>query len=369
MLPVKPVSAIDCVSPAIEWTKRAMFRPFRWAKWWRIGLVGAAIGEMSSLSCNFNGGNWGELMKKRPDQHFQSVAATPFPSEVFAPIFATLFIGIIVLVFVHMYVASVLRFVYFDAVATGRFRLREGWSRWHGRGLRWFGFNLLLALTMIVVFVIIAAPLVLIGVGIYKAMGGAGVAIMALIGIPLGLFVMIMLAAFGVMIKDFAIPVMALQDVSAFAAFKHVIRTAWDRKGDHAGYIGVKILLAIAFGIAAAIVEGVLFLVILIPIIGAAIAGGVFGAASGGFDPQKILGNPALIAAIVLVMVLVVFFVMAVASIALAPGLFFFEAYVLTWYAQRFEPLWNLLYPPAPESPAAPEPVVAPTEPPPLPAV
>jgi hypothetical protein len=369
MLPVKPVSAIDCVNPAIEWTKRAMFRPFRWAKWWRIGLVAAAIGEMSSFSCNFNSGNWGEIMRKQPDQHFQAAASTPFPPGFFGPVFAVLFVGIIVLVFVHMYVASVLRFVYFDAVATGRFRLREGWSRWHSHGLRWFGFSLLLSLIVITAFVVIAVPVALVGVGIYKAMGGVGIAILALIGIPLGLVLLLVLAAFGVMVKDFAIPVMALQEVSAFTAFKHVIKMAWARKGEHAGYVGIKIVLAIAFSIAAAIVEVILFFIVLTPIIGAMIAGGIFGAAGGGFDPQKILGNPALIAAIFLVIVLTVFFVMAIAAIVLAPALFFFEAYVLTWYAQRFEPLWDLLYPPAPEVPAA-KPVIAPTEPPPpLPAV
>lgn len=368
MLPVKPVSAIDCVSPAIEWTKRAMFRPFKWAKWWRFGLVSAAIGEMSSFSCNFNGGNWGEIMKKQPGDHFQAAAASPFPAELFGPIFAVLFVGIIVLVLVHLYVASVLRFVYFDAVATGRYRLREGWSRWHSRGLRWFGFNLLLMVTVILAIVMIAVPLVLLGVGIYKALGGVGVGLMALIGIPVGLALLICLAALGVIVKDFAIPRLALEEITAFGAFKQAIKTAWVRKGEHAGYIGVKILLAIAFSIAAAIVEVILFLIVLTPIIAAAIAGGAFDAASGGFDPQKILQNPLLIASFVLGIILVIFFVMAVAAIILAPGLFMFEAYALTWYAQRYEPLWNLLYPPAPEP--APDPMpIAPNEPPPLPAV
>lgn len=369
MLPAKSVSAIDCVNPAIEWTKRAMFRPFKWAKWWRLGLVGAAIGEMSSFSCNFNGGDWSQIMKKQPDQHFQAAAANPFPPELFAPIFAVLFVGIIVLVFVHLYVAAVLRFVYFDSVSTGRFRLREGWSRWHSHGLRWFGFSLLLTLAIVAAIIAVAVPVALICVGIYKAGGGVAIALLAVIGIPLGLAALIVLAAFGVMVKDFAIPVMALQEVTAFAAFKHVIKMAWQRKGEHAGYIGIKIVLAIAFSIAAAIVEGIFFLVVLVPIIGAAIAGGIFGAANGSFDPQKILQNPALIASIVLIVILVIFLVIAVTAVVLAPGLFFFEAYVLTWYAQRFEPLWNLLYPPAPEPPPSPVPLVTPTEPPPLPAV
>jgi hypothetical protein len=368
MLPQTPISAVDCVGPALEWTKRAMLRPFRWAKWWRVGLLGAAVGELSSFSCNVNGGDWNEIMRKHPQQ-FQS-AASPFPTELFMPIFVTLFVSVIVLVFVHMYVASVLRFVYFDAVATGRFRLREGWSRWHSRGLRWFVFNLLLLLAFLALVTIIAVPAILLGVGIHKVAGGVGTVLLILVGIPIGLLLLLCLACAGVLLKDFAIPLMALEDITPFTAFKRVLTTAWHRKGEHAGYLGMKIVLAIGFGIATAIVETILLVILIIPIVVLVIAGGVLGASQGSLDPQRIFQNPVLIAGIVTVFVFVFFAVMALASLILAPGLFFFEAYVLTWLAQRYEPLWNLLYPAPPQPPAAPitEPI-PPTEPPPLPAM
>jgi hypothetical protein len=369
MLPQQPVSAVDCVGPAIEWTKRAMLRPFSWAKWWRVGLLGAAVGELSSFSCNFNGGNWSEITRKHPQQ-FQAAAANPlpFPPEVLTSIVGTLIIGITLLVLVHLYVASVLRFVYFDSVATGRFHLREGWARWHSRGVRWFLFSLLVMLVVLGAMAVILVPAILLGVAAHKAMGAGGVALLALIGVPIALVLLIVAACLGVLVKDFAIPMMALESMTPFAAFKRVIAIAWSRKGEHAGYLGMKIVLAIGFGIAVAIVQTILLVLMLIPIIGAIVAGGVLGAGHGTFDPQQILNNPALLALMVLAFVLLIILVMIITAVILAPGLFFFEAYVLTWYAQRYEPLWNLLYPAPPPPPAPVEPIVAP-EPPPLPAV
>jgi hypothetical protein len=359
MLPQNPVSAVDCVSPAIEWTKRAMFRPFSWAKWWRIGLLGAAVGELSSFSCNFDGGNWGEIMRRHPQQQqFQAAAVNPLP---FPPdVVTTLVIGICALAFAHLYVASVLRFVYFDAVATGRFRLREGWSRWHSRGLRWFLFSLALMIVVLCAMAVILVPAILLGVAAYKTMGGGGVALLALIGVPIGFVMIILAACVAVLVKDFAIPMMALENMTPLTAFKSVVVIAWSRKAEHAGYLGMKIVLAIAFGIAVVVLQA--------PLLGLMLAPTIAAVSNSGHGSLHTLDNPALFAFVSACM-LIFFVVATITAVILAPALFFFEAYVLTWFAQRYEPLWNLLYPAPPSPPPTPvEPVTTP-EPPPLPAV
>jgi hypothetical protein len=282
----------------------------------------------------------------------------------------TLIIGITALVFVHLYVASVLRFVYFDSVATGRFHVREGWVRWHSRGLRWFVFNLLVIVVVLAAVAAVVVPAIAFGVAAHKTMGSGGVALLALVGVPIALLLAVVAACVGILVKDFAIPMTALENITPWTAFKRVISTAWERKGEHAGYLGMKIVLAIAFGIAVAIVQFILMLIFLIPVIAAVIAGAVLGANHGNLDPQRIFANPVLVATLVLGVILVILLIIVITAIILAPGLFFFEAYVLTWFAQRYEPLWNLLYPAPPQPPPAPvtEPI-APTEPPPLPAV
>jgi len=348
MLPLKPVSAIDCVGPAIEWTKRAMFRPFRWAKWWRIGLVGLVAGELQSGGCGGNvpGGGWNP---GGGGEH-------PFPTidpAVIASILAVLIIGGAILVLVHLYVSSVSRFMLFDAVTTGRYRLRENWSRWHGHGLRWFGFKL--------VFLLIAGGagllLLLPFVGSIVAAKRAGMS--ALVGgvlvlVPVFLIGAVIAAVLFVLAKDFAVPIVALENEGVFRAFGRVLRMARARAGEYAAYIGVKILLTIAYSIALSIAIFVLAIAVLIPTVILAVALGVSGA---------LLKDPLLLAILGTLVVLGIFLLLFVVACLFAPAIFFFQAYVYTWFAQRYEPLWNLLYP------ATPAPVASAPEPPPMSAV
>jgi hypothetical protein len=66
---VPPRSAVDCVGPALDIAKNMMFKPFQWAKWWRIGLIGLATGEAAgSGACNFNPGDLSKLGEATRDK-------------------------------------------------------------------------------------------------------------------------------------------------------------------------------------------------------------------------------------------------------------------------------------------------------------
>ena len=349
MLPLKPVSAIDCVSPAIEWTKRAMFRPFRWAKWWRIGLVGLVAGELQGGGCGGNvpGGGW------NPGSGGEHPLPTIDPA-VIASILAVLIIGGSVLVLVHLYVSSVSRFMLFDAVTTGRYRLRETWSRWHSHGLRWFGFKLVFILITGGAALLLLLPFI--GSIVAAKRAGAGAMLGAvLVIVPVLLIGALIASVFFVLAKDFAVPIVALENEGVFRAFGRVLRMARARVGEFAAYIGVKILLTIAYSIALSIAIFVIAIAVLIPTVIIAVAAGVSGA---------LFKDPVLLAIVGTVAILGIFLLLFVIACLFAPAIFFFQAYVYTWFAQRYEPLWNLLYPPAAASPA---PVAtAPPEPPPL---
>jgi hypothetical protein len=354
MLPQRPASAVDCVSPAIEWTKRSLFRPFTWSKWWRIGLVGLLAGELSTANCsggNFNPGRAGS----------GSPSGIPGldPSVLWA-IIGVLVIGGVALVLVHLYLMSVSRFLLFDAVTTGRYRIREGWARWHDRGLRWFGFNLVFILCMCVLFLIILLPFL--GGIIAAKKAGAGAMIGAvLIAVPLFLLLALVAAVFYVLAKDFAVPIVALENEGVFSAFGRVLTMVRTRFGQFAGYIGIKIVLTIAYSIAFTIAIIVLMIPVVIIILAVAAAVGV--------TTPNIAQHPALLAWIITIGLVGVFLLLLVLALAFTPAIFFFQAYVYTWFAQRYEPLWNLLYPAPPQPPPAPaaEPI-SPSEPPPLPA-
>src|SRR5438270_6558358 len=145
----KPVSAVDSIGPASERTKDFMFRPFQWSRWWRLGVLGVATGEFAGSGCNPSGIS--DAIRGASQQHQQRFAGSVFPNLGLSPgqialMITVAVVGLFALVIVHLYIGSVLRFVLFDAVAAGRYRLREGWKLWHDRGIRYFGFQLVLIL-------------------------------------------------------------------------------------------------------------------------------------------------------------------------------------------------------------------------------
>jgi hypothetical protein len=192
--------------------------------------------------------------------------------------------------------------------------------------------------------------------------GPAAVIGAALIAVPFVVLIALIGSIFYVLAKDFAVPMVALEDQGVFSAFGRVLGMARARLGEFAGYIGMKIVLTIAYSIVFMI--AVVAVMIPVAIIGIAIAATV------GATAPNIAQHPALLAWMITVGIVGIFLLMFLLAIAFAPAIFFFQAYVYTWFAQRYEPLWNLLYPAPPQPPPAPatEPIT-PTEPPPLPAV
>src|SRR3954470_5185622 len=150
-IPLQPLSAVDCVRPAVSRTESILLHPIRWSRWWRLAMLGLATGEAATQSFNFNfpgGGDWSKIGEASGSSGSTPDVATfphiPGLSDArIALIITVLVLGILALVIVHLWVSSVARFMLFDAIATGRYRLREGWKRWGSHGFRYFLFQLL----------------------------------------------------------------------------------------------------------------------------------------------------------------------------------------------------------------------------------
>src|SRR5689334_19105569 len=120
MTPSAP-SAIDCVGPAFERVKWLLIKPFRWSVWWRLAVIALAIS-----GSGFN------VVFRIPDlisaTHRGRQDFSPWSDITQQPHFLALVILlaflVALLVFVHLYISSVLRFILFGAVATGSYRIR-----------------------------------------------------------------------------------------------------------------------------------------------------------------------------------------------------------------------------------------------------
>ncbi|MGB0041687.1 MAG: hypothetical protein WBP91_00830, partial [Terriglobales bacterium] len=104
-----PVSAVDCVQPALQHTRQQLFTRFRIGQWSRLALVGILAAEVHVGGCNFgNVGQLGHYPRKRGMEFLPSSRA-PFDLPSFVPRHIpehlSQFIGLIV---VAIFVAVVL---------------------------------------------------------------------------------------------------------------------------------------------------------------------------------------------------------------------------------------------------------------------
>jgi len=366
-----PISAVDAITPAFEHAKHQLFRPFRFGQWARLALVGILAGELGSAGgCNFNF-NWPETHHEHGSKHFLGASWPPELTHhlaIFAGVFA---FGAVIgfgLLLVFMYISSRMRFVLFDSVTAKECHIRQGWARRRSPGFRLFVWKIWLMLASF------AGLLVLVGIPLATVWGFGWFAHpkehlvrLILVGVLdfLLLFVFMMgMALAQVMTKDFVVPQMAFEDISAVEGWRRLWPALKAETGGYAGYIGMKIVLGIGAGIAFGILTFIMLFLLLIPIGGLGVAAVLAGKAAGwtwNFHTIALAVFAGCIALAVLVFV---------ASLVSVPTVVFFPAYSIYFFAGRYPPLAAALWPQAtpPFAPASPGPESPPFPPSPSPA-
>jgi len=362
------LSAIDTISVAMDHTKQQLFRPFRWGQWLRLALLGFMTGELSSGGgC---GGNFPSSFPTNPQQQKgggtdQFLSATPhFDPQMAAHI--ALFIGIALLVFcviylVWMYVGSVYRFILIESIVTKNVSLRAGWHKWQAAGRRFFLWRLVYQFAVFFFFVILIG----IPVGFAAVMGWFKDAHDHVLPLVLGgifvffLFVLFILATgIGELLgKDFMAPIMALENLDFADSWSRLFAMMKDEKSSYAGYVGMKIVLAIAAGILFGIVITIGVLVVLLPVGGLGLVAVLTGKTAG------LTWNPFTVTLAVLVGTFAFALIMFLSSMLSVPVTVYFPAYSIYFFAARYPKLSAWLYP-APPAPVVPPPPVL--EPPPV---
>jgi len=347
-----PSTAIESITPAIERAKQQLFQPFRARHWVRLALLGLATGEIS------NGGNFNFNVPFRQTSQSQHLLASPIAwhdPRVQAAIAALALCGVALLLII-IYVSSVCRFILFETVLSGRAELRAGWKRWQTQGRRFFGFQLLL---MLAAMLVIGGPIVWIAWtathggfhGMREHLATAALSIAGAVMVFLALI--FALALVTVLTKDFVVPQMALENTTVADGWRRLFALMQAEPKRWAGYVGMKIVLAIAAGIMLAIVWIGFFLLLLIPgiLIGIIVA--------------LLIHGLGLIWTAVTIALAIIFGTLAVAGLIFgigfvaSPVTVFFPTYAYTFFADRYPPLAAQMFPPPPAPPQTP-PEVAP---------
>jgi hypothetical protein len=271
----------------------------------------------------------------------------------------------LILFLLWIYSDCVYRFILLETVITGECKLREGWRRWRIAGRRYllwtlgFGFSALLLMG-----VVLGLPLLL----AYQAgwfskaeehigglIGGGLLELLVL------LVMIVTMAAIDLLARDFLIPVMAFEDVGAIEGWRRLHGLITQDMLGYTGYALMKVVLATGSAIIFAILNFIVVLIALIPIAVLGVAGYFIGkGANFSWDISAVL----LVAAAALLAIAGILFLM---GFVYAPGLIFFQSYTVVFFASRYSPLGNRIYPPVPPvpipPPVAPATSVPPTDP------
>lgn len=348
-----PISPVDSISPAFDHAKQQLFRPFRFGQWARLALVGLCAGEVTSGGAsNIN------IPSTNMPHHRHFVAVPHFDPALLVPLIIIAVIAVPVLWLLFLYVSSRMRFVLFDSVVAKHCEIGPMWRARRAPGLQYFVWQIVFSLIMLggFIFILGIPALIALLLGWFNNWHDhlAGL-------ILLGLFVFFFFLAWTllsvlvhVFTKDFVVPQMALENVSAFDGWARLIPMLKAEQGRYAGYAGMKLVLAIGAGIAIGIASLILFLILLIPVGGLGLASVLLGKAAG------LTWNVFTITiAVVAGCIVLVALIYGVALISV-PAIVFFPAYAIHFFAARYPLLANLIYPPPAAPPAvspAPEPI------------
>ena len=143
-----------------------------------------------------------------------------------------------------------------------------------------------------------------------------------------------------VLTKDFVVPEMAVENISAFEGWRRLLPMLRSEKGNYAGYVGMKIIMALAAAVIVGIATFIVILILLIPVGGFGVVAVMLGKTAGLTWNLYTITLAVVIGCIVLA---VLFYVIALISV---PAIVFFPAYSIYFFASRYPALDALLRPP-----------------------
>jgi hypothetical protein len=330
-----PISAVDSVSPAFADTRRLLFAPWKFGMWWRMSILGLLTGEFAGGG--FGGGSPNFRFPEQNRRYFFSLV--PPGSEIPDWVrqnwmwFALCGVLLVALFFIAEYLASVSRFVLFDSVVSGHCEIRAGWRKWRSQGVRYFFWDVGFA------FFCLAALVLLIGIPLWSfikkipAGGKPDIGALLVGGVLVFFGVVVFLIVAGVIdlfARDFLVPVMALENCGVWEGWLWLRRLLGADKVACAGYVLMKIVLAVGSVILFSIVDLLVILFLLIPmaIIGVAIYFAV--------RDMNLAWSFGTISALIIGIALAFAVILWVCAFVYSPGLVFFQSYSLRFFASRF---------------------------------
>jgi len=230
------VSVVEPLSPAIDWVKTVLFRPFDLGKWFTIGFCAwlAQLGKPGGGGGGSGGGPGGGNFRRggfNLDDIVQEgreglAAAREFVEANLVWIIPTAILVLVIAVGLWLlltWLSSRGRFMFLHCVAENKGEVVVPWRKFSQHGDSLFVFRIILGLLG---FVIVAAGLLAAGSFLVEVAttGDAIRAVVTVVAVILGIFLIsIPLLIVKKFTTDFVVPIMFLQTVSCTAAWRQFL--------------------------------------------------------------------------------------------------------------------------------------------------
>lgn len=356
------LSAIDAFSPAFARVRALLFQRFQLGIWIRFGFIGLLGGGLvlanTGIGGSFPGGGGAPRLPQGEAPDIGRILHSIHLSRFF-PLLAFLFITFAVLALVFTYLFCRFRFILFDSVITGQPIIARGWDKYSAQANRFFGVWLLFRLVgWVVMFFLIGLPLWnAYKNGVFDGEGSlpAFFALLTTIGLA-AIAVSIIFGVISTMLKDFVMPVMALDDSTFGGAWSSVMRVVSSEPGAWAGYMGFKLLCA--FGAGLSVGFGVLIAIVPTLLV-TGIPAGIVIAVGAAIIKSGAMGVGIFVCCLGALIIAAGFICMVM--ILAAPVSVFFASYAFYFFGGRYPKLAALLWPqPTPPMPQGVPPAVQP---------
>jgi hypothetical protein len=335
-----PISAVDAINPAIEHTRQQLFGRFRIGQWTKLAFVGLLAGELGGNGCSRSNFQIPHPAAGTLHGDFPSFGGSFNPGSLgIDPALLTAFITATVIAavavfIIFFYINSVMRFALFDSIVTRECRIGWSWNRNLTSGWRYFIWRVFYAL------LVLAGIAALVGLPVGFAFSKGWFRAPGEHVLPLilgGAFFFTLVAALAVttavvfvLTKDFVVPLMALENISASEGWRRLWAIMEPELGAYLAYILMKIVLAIVTSILifiAALIVGVFFVV---PTVALGVLAFLTGKNAGlTWNPHTI----ALAATVGLILLLVFLYLVSLVAV---PAIVFFPAYSMYFFAGRY---------------------------------
>ena len=342
---MKALTASQAISPAIDRTYRLLFRPFQLGTYLKLAVV-ACITEGVSAHSNFNFSH----------NHSSSPSGACGPAfhlsnEVIALIAVGALVSLAIGILVY-YLVTRLRFAFFHCLVRQTREIQPGWKLYRAQAMRFFKTSLLIWLLLLCIAVAVMLPWGFKAFDLYRISQAGGqldpAAFLVFLGLIPVLFLICLLCwVVDVVLRDFMLPHVALDDASVEEAWAAARGRIEAEKGRFFVYLLLRLLLPLVAGIA-------LFLVLAIPLL---IVFGILAVAAVGF--HALLADATGVGAVIRVVCEVLFGIVGVGLGLLVgfslggPIATWIRNYALLFYGGRYQALGDLLDPPPPPPPPA----------------